>query len=315
MEQLFDLVGRLPERHRAALHWFAEHSGNDVRWPNSLSDGTKLASKAKGIYKPEWTKYALSIRQSLLSPYPDQDPMVRSDGTWSYLYFQENIDPNARDLAYTNRGLTACWQDHVPVAVMRQISAKPHAAYKVLGLALVIGWSEGYFILEGFSSEGQVRDSGSASEFREAMRSVGAGESDTASIQSIPDARERIFASIVRRRGQPEFRQCLLEAYEGRCTVTGCEATEALEAAHIVPYLGPASNCPGNGLLLRADIHTLFDLGLISVDTTTMQVLVSPTVGDISYKGLSGRSLRLPKDKAHSPSPLALDQHRTWCGL
>src|SRR5258708_5962168 len=65
-----------------------------------LSATEKLASKAKGIYKPEWTKYALSIRQSLLSPYPDQDPIVRSDGTWSYLYFQENIDPNARDLAY-----------------------------------------------------------------------------------------------------------------------------------------------------------------------------------------------------------------------
>jgi hypothetical protein len=198
---------------------------------------------------------------------------------------------------------------------MRQISARPHAKYKVLGLAIVVGWSEGYFILEGFSPQGVAHDSASALEFRGTGHSFETKETDAASLQGISDARERILASIIRRRGQPQFRERLLEVYEGRCAVTGCGGTEALEAAHIVPYYGPASNSPGNGLLLRADIHTLFDLGLISVDTSEMRVLVSPTIADSSYRALGGKPLRPPRDEACGPSLSALDQHRTWSGL
>ena len=80
------------------------------------------------------------------------------------------------------------------------------------------------------------------------------------------DGRERAIGAIVRRRGQPAFRRALLEAYHERCAVTGCDAPEALEAAHVVPYRGVATNHPANGLLLRADLHALFDLGLIAVD-------------------------------------------------
>ena len=55
----------LPARHRSALSWFEEHAGTVQRWPAPLSDETLLASKAKGIYKPRWSEYALSVRQSL----------------------------------------------------------------------------------------------------------------------------------------------------------------------------------------------------------------------------------------------------------
>jgi putative restriction endonuclease len=134
-------------------------------------------------------------------------------------------------------------------------------------------------------------------------------------LQSIHDARERILASIVRRRGQPEFRQRLLEVYECRCAITACGEEEVLEAAHIVPYFGPASNNVSNGLLLRADIHTLFDLGLISVNPATMQVVVSPRVKDHRYRQLAGLTLRQPKTTSLVPNKSALDQHRKWAGL
>ena len=52
--------------------------------------------------------------------------------------------------------------------------------------------------------------------------------------------------------------------YEGKCAVTGCDVPDVLQAAHIFPYMGPETNHPSNGLL-RADIHTLFDLGLIEL--------------------------------------------------
>lgn len=52
------------------------------------------------------------------------------------------------------------------------------------------------------------------------------------------DQRVRAIAEVVRRRGQTKFRRQLLEAYSNTCAVTGCDAFEALEAAHITPYLG-----------------------------------------------------------------------------
>ncbi|HUZ56031.1 MAG TPA: HNH endonuclease [Streptosporangiaceae bacterium] len=56
----------------------------------------------------------------------------------------------------------------------------------------------------------------------------------------------------------------LMAAYSGRCAVTGCTVQAVLEAAHLRPYRGPDSNVTGNGLLLRADIHTLLDLQLLA---------------------------------------------------
>src|SRR4051794_15454460 len=99
MEQLAELLAKLPEQHRAALLWFSERAGTDEPWPKHISSSegeTLLASKAKGIYKPNWSNYALSVRQSLGGPYQDRPPVLRADGTWVYLYFQENTDFAAR---------------------------------------------------------------------------------------------------------------------------------------------------------------------------------------------------------------------------
>ena len=87
MLDIEETLSRLTERHRVALQWFATHAAQERSWPGSLADGTLLASKAKGIYKPSWTKYALSVRQSLGGPYSDRDSKLRSDGTWPYDYF------------------------------------------------------------------------------------------------------------------------------------------------------------------------------------------------------------------------------------
>lgn len=79
-------------------------------------------------------------------------------------------------------------------------------------------------------------------------------------------ADEIMLAAIKTRRGQPYFRKKLLEHYNNSCIVTGCKIDGLLEAAHIVPHSkgGDYSKC--NGLLLRSDIHNLYDLNLLSVD-------------------------------------------------
>src|SRR6185437_10726004 len=85
--------------------------------------------------------------------------------------------------------------------------------------------------------------------------------------------RQRVLAAITLRRGQPAFRKALIEAYGGKCAMTGCDALDALEAAHIIPYRRAPSNAISNGLLLRADVHTLFDLFLIGVDKNSRLTL------------------------------------------
>jgi putative restriction endonuclease len=129
------------------------------------------------------------------------------------------------------------------------------------------------------------------------------------------DAREKILASIVRRQGQPEFRRRLLDAYDSRCAVTECDVVDALEAAHIVPYCGPKSNHASNGLLLRADVHSLFDLGLVSIDADAMTVVIDPSLATSAYGELSGKKVRVPSAIDCKPSRAALEQHRKWSEL
>jgi len=90
------------------------------------------------------------------------------------------------------------------------------------------------------------------------------------------DERERIERQIRARRGQKAFRDALRARYGDRCVVTGCGLLAIVEAAHISPYLGPKDNAPDNGLLLRADIHTLYDLDLVAIEPSTLQICVHP---------------------------------------
>jgi hypothetical protein len=126
---------------------------------------------------------------------------------------------------------------------------------------------------------------------------------------SIEDGRERLAREIAVRRGQPKFRACLISSY-GICAVTGCNVEAALEAAHIVPYQGEATNHPANGLLLRADIHTLFDLGLLAVDPDKLEILLSAELDGTEYENLRGQALKLGKASI-SPSKAALAKHRS----
>jgi hypothetical protein len=128
---------------------------------------------------------------------------------------------------------------------------------------------------------------------------------------SIEDARERVMSSIVRRRGQQAFREALIQRYEGRCLITGCDVVEILEAAHILPYQGTRTNHPENGLLLRADIHTLFDLGLLMI-SEDLRVVLHPTLIGSSHGELHGRPLLLPAKAIQYPSLTALTHHRNW---
>jgi putative restriction endonuclease len=122
-------------------------------------------------------------------------------------------------------------------------------------------------------------------------------------------------SSIVRRRGQSTFRNALLSAYQGKCAVTGCAVEAVLEAAYIIPYKGVQTNHVGNGLLLRGDWHTLFDLRLVTVDPETMRLMVSPKLAGTGYDEFHCEPIRLPENSANWPSKEALKQHQQESGL
>lgn len=132
---------------------------------------------------------------------------------------------------------------------------------------------------------------------------------------AVRDERDRRLRQIAARQGQDRFRLVLLSAYDHHCAITDYDAVETLEAAHIYPYRGPATNHVTNGLLLRADIHILYDRGAISVHETTHEVLLKPHLEVTRYRDLSSRHLRLPRRVDDRPSVAALRSHREWAGL
>jgi hypothetical protein len=98
---------------------------------------------------------------------------------------------------------------------------------------------------------------------------------------------EKILKQIMTRRGQPEFRSQLLLAFNGKCCITYCSVESVLEAAHIIPFSEKPDYSITNGLLLRADIHTLFDLHLLGINGTGMVTLSGQLVGS-DYEKYSG---------------------------
>jgi hypothetical protein len=118
-----------------------------------------------------------------------------------------------------------------------------------------------------------------------------------------PGVPEHVWQEIRSRQGQGAFRAGLLKAYGGKCCLTDCDAQEAVEAAPIEPHALNALQDVTNGLLLRADVHTLFDLGLLRIRPDTLDVVLAPSIASGCCASLAGRKVRLPTAPVMWPSP------------
>jgi hypothetical protein len=123
-----------------------------------------------------------------------------------------------------------------------------------------------------------------------------------------------VLRTILRRRGQPAFRQRLLEAYDRKCAITGCALDAVLEAAHIRAHADGGSMHVRNGLVLRSDLHTLFDLRQIAVNTEAWTIEAHDSVR-AAYDWLHGATFHRPRNEADCPSSRQLDAHRKASGL
>ena len=102
--------------------------------------------------------------------------------------------------------------------------------------------------------------------------------------------RKTTLREVVLRANQAHFRAALLNSRGCKCAITGTTEPKALEAAHIIPYSleKDGRDLLVNGLLLRRDIHKLFDDYLLSINPETRAIEVSPEITDSSYRKLNG---------------------------
>lgn len=128
--------------------------------------------------------------------------------------------------------------------------------------------------------------------------------------KDLTDSRERILTSIVQRRGETDFRQVLLYVYDSKCAISNCSLPEVLEVCYIIPCCGKETNKIQNSILLRSDIHTLFDLRLITIDEEKYSVIVSPKLKNTYYGQYQGKIINLPEKFELYPSKEVLKKHR-----
>jgi putative restriction endonuclease len=119
------------------------------------------------------------------------------------------------------------------------------------------------------------------------------------------------------RLGQGAFRVLVTDVYDRRCAVTRERTLPALEAAHIRPYGDGGAHEAQNGLLLRRDIHSLFDAGYVTV-TPDLKFEVSRKIKEEYENGrhyyeLHGQSITAPVNLNHRPDATVLRWHNENC--
>lgn len=115
------------------------------------------------------------------------------------------------------------------------------------------------------------------------------------------------------RLGQGSFRASVLDAYGRACAVTTEHSLPALEASHIKPFSENGPHDVRNGILLRADLHRLFDQGYVTI-TTDHRMEVSPALkSDFSngktYYPLHGQPIHMPDNSVLAPAKEFIEWH------
>ena len=291
----------LPEnlRHNyvTAWDWFMQHSGTvgsrmlGKRIPG-VSDDFPISAQ-RGIHVPAKTGIAVSVTVSHGSIYSasDQPLIPLPNGTWILEYSAHRNNTGGATDSQWNDGLINCLRLGLPVGVFIQERGSEYVRY----LAYV---EEYHADRDVFTLHGPV-DASTAPAF--AGDSLALGASVRYEYDELVTAQEleednRRFAAIrqVIREGQGKFREKLISAYDGKCAGTGCPIQETLQAAHIIGYRGYRSNTVNNGVLLRADLHLLFDNSLLSIDPGNYSFAVSNRIADTEYGLLHGKQMSLP---------------------
>ena len=113
--------------------------------------------------------------------------------------------------------------------------------------------------------------------------------------------------------GQGAFRGMVLETYQRRCALTGGKVLPVLQSAHIRPVTRGGVHHIQNGILMRSDVHALYDLGYLTV-TPDLTIRASRRLRDEfnngeDYRRLDGQRIWVPSESARQPHPELLEWH------
>jgi len=313
MMVLETILARLEPEHARALEWFVDHEGEVGPRPwrrdgKSSVRGISIPLTAeRGIHKPKGMQWALSIAAAKKSVYLDGKPERVDQETWVLPYSEHAGADGAGYESRWNRALLKNMEDRIPVGVFVQASG---SSYRNLGLAVPESFdpTAGAFLLRGpmrFSQSAATWGDMAPHEDEEVL----AGMAGMTGMVVEENIEPQTLALVRRRKAQDSFRSALVTAYDGKCCVTQYDALDALQGAHILSYSGRSSQVVKNGLLLRADLHLLFDRHLIGIEPEDLEVRVSPRIMSTAYAELDGRTLQPAIDSTMAPDKGNLRVH------
>jgi hypothetical protein len=239
-----------------------------LRDPGLNIDKELLSTKSHAIK----LKYVEAIRLELLAKKTGKD-FDAIDAMRCLLAYEEciqnnlNIDtstPVKRAALETGRLLSSV---SFKLANFRSLDPRTESA-GFDGVAEIdqVTWNKYYDKSSGHINIQQLRLDLSEKEFLDPnffVISPTENEEDKTALRDDQDLRQFYARRI--RRGQSRFRKALLTLYNNQCAFTGVTEDRVLEACHILPHAWTGNNQLDNGLILRADLHTLFDLRLATV--------------------------------------------------
>lgn len=315
----------VPPEYLNAYDWYQSHEGEVFptlpmgKSAPDISGGITLARQS-GIHTPSYdsldskgagkARYVLFVHSegstsSPNSPYPDMDVVRRSDGTWTFDYCAHRPTPGKVVNQSYNGDMMNNLRDGVPVAVYVKY---PGIGYINYGL----GYVERYdAFTDMFTLHGPVSAEANNVDFCSVVpyEQLTVEEKQIFKAADDGDDRKKVLAEQIRREKQGEFRQALLEAYSGSCAATGVNVPEVLQAAHIDPYRGKKSQVVTNGMLLRADIHLLYDAHLLTILPEKNVIRVNKQLGSSYYGQFDGHRIQVPTNPLLRPNEELLEMH------
>lgn len=267
----------------------------------------------RGMRYDRTRKYALSISSSVGRRYTDSKPITRPDGTWTFDYHAQRTEQGRTRTTDYNVYLRNCLEDGIPVGVLIHDEDEGEG-YRVLGLGFVESYnSRG----DTFTIHGPINNDTEKSQLFYALPEGDLTDADRRRIAALTklkldnvDERKRMLARTIRRERQDIFRAAVYAAYDGRCAVSGTDVADVLQAAHIDDYRGMKSQIVNNGILLRADLHLLYDANLMGIQPVTYSIMLADDARVEPYESmLRGAKLRLPSDPMLCPDDDLLRLH------
>jgi len=198
---------------------------------------------------------------------------------------EEFQDPNIEDILVTGYSSNhqSAWVSISPLPIrdnLIEIAVRPKTQHSIREL-----------IPEAFDSLLAMQ----SIKFRSDTMNYGLNQNNTSrDFQEAPNDDPSVKQNSARRvrNGQGAFRDNLLRAYGSRCAITGEGLEEVLDAIHILPHSESGINALDNGLLMRTDLHNLFDSGLMSIDPKTKIIFLDNKLKHTSYWKFNGVKLR-----------------------